>query len=188
MTPTDARTVEELRRLLRAGAGARFLCFWGHKPKTPDRIDRSCLSNWYPAPFEIEGASYATTEHYMMAGKARLFKDSEMLERILAAGSPAAAKRLGRKVRGFNDETWKQNRVEIVVAGNLGKFGQNEALKRYLLGTGDAVLVEASPRDRIWGIGMGPSNPDAQNPDRWRGRNLLGFALMEVRARLMAGS
>ena len=76
--------------------------------------------------------------------------------------------------------------MDIVVAGNLAKFEQNVALERYLLGTGDAVLVEASPRDRIWGIGMGASNPDAQNPERWRGGNLLGFALMEVRARLMA--
>ncbi len=184
MTPADARTVEELVRLHRAGRGARYLRFWGHTPRDPARVDSSCLSNWYPAAFELEGARYATTEHYMMAGKARLFDDPDMLGEILAADSPKAAKMLGRKVANFDDETWKEHRFDIVVAGNLAKFDQHEALKRYLLATGDAVLVEASPRDRIWGIGMGASNPDAENPERWRGRNLLGFALMEVRARL----
>ncbi len=185
MTIADARTRDELVRLHRAGRGARYLCFWGHKPKEPARVDRSCLSNWYPAAFELEGARYATTEHYMMAGKARLFDDAEMLAEILAADSPKAAKMLGRKVRGYDDEVWKRHRFDVVVAGNLAKFEQNEALARYLLATGDAVLVEASPRDRIWGIGMGASNPEAENPERWRGRNLLGFALMEVRARLI---
>ncbi len=185
MTPAAARTVDELVRLLRAGATARYHFFWGHKPKNPDRVDKSCLSNWFPAAFEVEDVRYPTTEHYMMAGKAELFDDPEMLAEILAAGSPMAAKKLGRKVRRFNEEVWRQNRFEIVVAGNCAKFGQHEALKAYLLGTGDAVLVEASPRDRIWGIGMGAANPNARNPERWRGRNLLGFALMEVRARLM---
>ncbi len=184
MTPADARSVDELIRLHRAGRGAQYLCFWGHKPKHSGRVDRSCLSNWFPAPFELEGVHYATTEHYMMAGKARLFGDADMLAEILAAASPMAAKKLGRKVRNFEDGVWKRHCFDIVVAGNFAKFGQNEALGRYLLATGDAVLVEASPRDRIWGIGMGASNPKARDPERWRGRNLLGFALMEVRARL----
>lgn len=183
-TPADARTRDQLVRLHRAGSRARYLCFWGHKPRDPGRIDRSCLSNWYPAAFELEGDHYVTTEHYMMAGKARLFGDEEMLAEILVAESPKAAKMLGRKVRNFDDEVWKRHCFDIVVAGNLAKFGQNEALGRYLLATGDAVLVEASPRDRIWGIGMGASNPNAQDPEKWRGSNLLGFALMEVRARL----
>ena len=184
MTPADARTVEELVRSHRAGKGARYLCFWGHTPWDPARIDRSCLSNWFPAGFELEGARHATTEHYMMAGKARLFNDPGMLAEILAADSPKTAKSLGRRVSNFDDQAWRQHRFDIVVAGNLAKFEQNEALGRYLLATGNAVLVEASPRDRIWGIGMGAANPDARNPERWRGSNLLGFALMEVRARL----
>ncbi len=185
MIAADARTVEELVSVHRAGMGARYLCFWGHKPRGPERVDRSCLSNWYPAPFELEGVRYATTEHYMMAGKARLFNDPDALAEILVADSPKTAKGLGRKVRNYVDEVWKQHRFDVVVAGNHAKFEQNAALKRYLLGTGNAVLVEASPRDRIWGIGMGGSNPDAQHPERWRGSNLLGFALMAVRARLI---
>ncbi len=185
MTPADTRTVDELVRLLRAGATAWYFHFWGHKPENPDRIDKSCLSNWYPAGFDVDGIRYATTEHFMMARKAELFHDDEALTEILAAGSPKAAKMLGRRVRHFDERVWRQNRVEIVVGGNCAKFEQNDGLKTYLLGTGDAVLVEASPRDRIWGIGMGASNPDAENPERWRGGNLLGFALMEVRARLI---
>ena len=120
----------------------------------------------------------------MMAGKARLFRDDEMLAEILASASPAEAKQVGRKIRNFDEAAWKAARFDIVVAGNLGKFGQNPALERFLLDTGERVLVEASPHDRIWGIGMDARDPGAMDPRAWRGSNLLGFALMEVRSRL----
>lgn len=119
-----------------------------------------------------------------MAGKARLFGDLEILEQILKAPEPKTAKALGRKVRGFDDQLWKANARRIVTEGNLAKFGQNESLKAFLLGTGSQILVEASPSDRIWGIGLGSSDPRANDPATWLGTNLLGFALMDVREAL----
>jgi hypothetical protein len=145
------------------------------------------FSQWWDRhPFAIDGVTYATAEHYMMASKARLFGDKAVLQKILAARTPGEAKKLGRMVEGFDDEAWVKHRWEIVVAGNVAKFGQHAALRRYLVETGKKVLVEASPMDRIWGIGMAAHNPDAQNPVAWKGLNLLGFALMEARAQLCA--
>lgn len=120
----------------------------------------------------------------MMAGKARLFSDEETLAKILSAKTPGEAKKLGRLVRNFDDRLWKTARWDIVVQGNVAKFSQHAELAEHLLKTGDAILVEASPFDRIWGIGMAASNPKADNPDQWQGQNLLGFALVEVRERL----
>ena len=118
----------------------------------------------------------------LMAGKARLFKDDEALVQILDAPDPHTAKALGRSVRGFDDKVWKANARKIVTEGNVHKFSQNEQLMEFLLATGDAVIVEASPRDQIWGIGLGQENPRALDPTQWRGQNLLGFALMDVRS------
>ena len=168
-----------------AGGGAvEYLFFWGHTPKSPERVDASCLSQWFPSPFEIDGVAYATAEHFMMASKARLFRDREALASILAAPTPTEAKELGRGVRDYDDDAWSRARVDAVVRGNLAKFGQSAGLRAFLLGTAPRVLVEASPRDRVWGIGMAASNPAARDPAAWRGQNLLGFALMEARDRL----
>lgn len=95
----------------------------------------------------------------MMAAEARLFGDNEMLKQILAAPDPQTAKALGRQVRGFDDAVWKASARHLVTEGNIAKFQQNPALRGFLLSTGDAVLVEASPRDCIWGIGLGQDNP-----------------------------
>lgn len=179
-------TREILIAHLEQGGAARFLFFWGHTPKEAGRIDAACLSQWAPHGFELAGVRYATAEHFMMAEKARLFGDAEALAAILAAPSPADAKSLGRAVRGYDDRAWATARLEAVVRGNVAKFGQDEALRAFLDATEDRVLVEASPRDRIWGIGMGASNPAARDPRTWRGQNLLGFALMEARERLRA--
>lgn len=180
--PSD---LDALKTAMATGSQPRFLFFWGHTAKA-GRLGNECFSQWYPHEFEIDGQRYPTAEHYMMAEKARLFGDSEHLEEILVATSPGAAKALGRKVRGFDQARWGEARSEIVVRGNLAKFGQNEALRAHLLKTGDQILVEAAPRDRIWGIGLGAKNPRAENPHEWRGLNLLGFALMQVRATLAA--
>jgi len=117
----------------------------------------------------------------MMAEKARMFGDTHMLEKIVSSDDPKDMKAYGRKVCNFNIAQWEASSYDIVKRGNRAKFGQNEALKAFLRATGNAILVEASPRDRIWGIGMGRNNPDAPNPCKWRGKNLLGFALTEVR-------
>lgn len=124
----------------------------------------------------------------MMASKARLFGDPEMEQKILQSASPREQKAFGRKVKGFEQHVWKANRMEIVIRGNMAKFEQNKEMKETLLSTGKKTLVEASPHDRIWGIGFGPKNPNALLPDKWRGQNLLGQALMVVRDRIRAGS
>lgn len=172
----------------RVGQGEQFsyLLFWGHTVPKDGSIGNTCLSQWYPAPFTVDGVLYPTAEHWMMAGKARLFKDDETLAEILAAPDPHSAKALGRKVASFEDKVWKTQARAIVTEGNLHKFGQNAALKAFLVSTGSSILVEASPYDRIWGIGMSASHADAEKPDRWRGQNLLGFSLMDVRSKLMA--
>lgn len=177
---------QALERAAEQGQSFQYIFFWGHQPAQPGEVDKSCLSQWYPSHFEDEEASYASAEHYMMASKARLFGDQEMLARILAAPNPAEAKKLGRQVRGFVQERWVAQRLKLVTQGNVLKFGQDEALGAFLRGTGQRVLVEASPRDRIWGIGMGASNPAAADPRQWRGLNLLGFALMQARDQLAA--
>jgi ribA/ribD-fused uncharacterized protein len=142
------------------------------------------LSQWWPSPFVVDGVGYASAEHWMMTGKARLFGDARAVETVLAARTPAEAKNVGRLVRGFDEERWAAARFELVVAGNVAKFGQDPVLRAYLLGTRQRVLVEASPRDRVWGIGLAATDERSTDPSRWPGQNLLGFALMEARARL----
>ena len=117
----------------------------------------------------------------MMAGKARLFGDDEVMAQIMTAEHPREYKKLGRKVRNFNQKLWDENKAKIVLEGTLAKFSQNLELKEILLNTGDAVLVEASPYDHIWGIKMCEGEPGIENPNNWRGENLLGFILMEAR-------
>ncbi|MFF6954005.1 NADAR family protein [Streptomyces iakyrus] len=179
---------EALIRAVRAGARVRYLHFWGHRPRPDGRVGASCLSQWWPAPFTVDGVVYATAEHWMMAEKARLFEDAAAERAALAAGHPAEAKKAGRLVRGFDEATWARERFRIVVEGSVHKFGAHPDLLAYLLGTGDRVLVEASPVDRVWGIGLAASDEAAMDPERWRGPNLLGFALMEARERLRAGA
>jgi ribA/ribD-fused uncharacterized protein len=162
----------------------KFLLFWGHTPPKDGSVTKSCFSQWFESPFTIKGVRYPTAEHFMMAAKARLFGDRENEALVLKSGHPKQAKELGRKVRDFDEATWIRKRFPLVVEGNLAKFAQNPQLKDFLLGTGDRVLVEASPYDRIWGIGLAADDSAAENPALWKGLNLLGFALMEVRERL----
>ena len=184
MKHEDARSVDELGTLVASGARPKYVFFWGHTPRVPGQIDQSCLSNWFASKFSKEDIEYPTTEHFIMAEKARLFGDEEIRSQILEAGSPGAAKSLGRKVSGFDETTWCEHRFDIAVAGNHAKFSQNAEMAELLHRTGSKILVEASPRDQIWGIGMGKDDEHAENPLRWNGLNLLGFALMEVRQRL----
>jgi ribA/ribD-fused uncharacterized protein len=166
------------------GQHTEFLFFWGHQPQGDGTIGPGCLSQWWPARFTVNGVAYPTAEHWMMAGKARLFRDDQALATVLAADGPKAAKAAGRSVRGFDQQAWAASRFDLVVDGNLAKFAHNPELGEFLTATRPRMLVEASPRDRIWGIGMTPAHPDATRPWRWRGTNLLGFALMNVRDRL----
>ena len=117
----------------------------------------------------------------MMWSKAMLFGDEQTASQILAAGNPGEAKTLGRQVKRFDNKVWERERFGIVVTGSVAKFSQHQDLQIFLLGTGKRVLVEASPVDQIWGIGLAANDPKATDPSRWRGENLLGFALMQAR-------
>lgn len=184
----QARDVTELIDLLAAGAPVKYLLFWAHQPRRDGLTGAECLSQWWPAEFMLDGSSFRTAEHYMMWKKAMLFEDSATAERIASAEDPGEVKALGRLVHGFDEEMWDEQRYDIVVAANTAKFGQHERLREFLLSTEERVLVEASPVDRIWGIGMNSDDPRAADPREWRGLNLLGFALMAARDALRAGS
>ncbi|GAA4350757.1 NADAR domain-containing protein [Hymenobacter saemangeumensis] len=178
------RSIDDLLAALGEGYSPKYLFFWGHTAAPGAAPGRECFSQWYPAPFQEAGLSYPSTEHYMMAEKARLFGDEATRAAILRARHPDQAKRLGREVAGFDEATWNAARQQIVVRGNQLKFGQHPALAAILRQTGSRVLVEASPVDAIWGIGLAQGHPHAAEPARWPGLNLLGFALMEVRDQL----
>ncbi len=184
MNPHDARTVEELIQSCHSGDRPKFVFFWGHTAASDSQIGKECFSQWYYSPFTIDGITYPTSEHYMMAQKALLFGDMVSHDKIIKAASPSMVKALGREVLGFNEDIWTKNAYRIVVDGNTAKFSQNILLKEVILGTGSRVLVEASPRDRIWGIGLSQDDQYAEQPLKWKGENKLGFALMEVRSKL----
>jgi ribA/ribD-fused uncharacterized protein len=177
--------LSDLRARFNAGEALKFLFFWGHK-KNDQAISASCFSQWYEAPFELKGQHYATAEHYMMAEKAALFGDTKIREQILLAPNPGAAKALGRKVHNFDEPAWMKHRFAIVCKANHAKFAQNPPLHRFLANTGSRILVEASPVDAIWGIGLARDDKRAPNPNLWQGQNLLGFALMRVRDDLLS--
>ncbi|MET9697558.1 NADAR family protein [Streptomyces sp. NPDC006529] len=179
--------IDALIEQVNRGERVKYLPFWGHTPRHDGALGPSCLSQWWPAPFTVREVRYATAEHWMMAEKARLFGDADAERAALDATSPAAAKKAGRLVRDFDAATWERERFATVVAGSVAKFASTPRLRAYLLGTGDRVLVEASPLDRIWGTGLAADHPGALDPTRWRGLNLLGFALMEARQQLSAG-
>ncbi|MFF1421954.1 NADAR family protein [Streptomyces sp. NPDC058280] len=180
------RTAAELVERAERGETVTYLHFWGHTPRRDGAVGPSCLSQWWPSPFTVDGVEYATAEHWMMAAKARLFRDETAERAAVEAANPALAKKAGRLVRDFDETVWERERHGIVVEGSVHKFGQDAGLRGFLLTTGDRILVEASPRDRIWGIGLAADDERAQDPARWRGLNLLGFALMEARERLRA--
>lgn len=141
-------------------------------------------SQWYPSKFTVDGQEYTCAEQYMMAEKARFFDDRKTCGKILATNSPREQKRLGRQVTPYDEGKWAEERQEVVYRGNLAKFKQNEHLRKLLISTGTKTLVEANPDDRIWGIGLSADDPKALNPQEWRGKNLLGKALMRVRDEL----
>jgi ribA/ribD-fused uncharacterized protein len=154
----------------------RFTFFF--RPEAP-------FSQWYPARFELAGKLFSCAEQYMMYGKAILFGDAEVAAEILAAVAPKQHKALGRKVQNFSDVTWKANREVIVTDGSCAKFTQNPELRQALLDTAGTELVEASPFDRIWGIGLAATDKRAEDPAQWRGQNLLGKILTRVRDELL---
>jgi ribA/ribD-fused uncharacterized protein len=172
---------QHLEQAAARGEPIKYLFFWGHKAGRGGAPGPGCLSQWWEAAFVVEGQRYPSAEHFMMAEKARLFGDEATRARVLSARTPGEAKALGREVSGFDEERWTQARYDVVRAGSVAKFSAHPDLLAFLRTTGSKVLVEASPTDRIWGIGLAQDDPRAQDPRTWRGHNLLGFALMEAR-------
>ncbi len=160
----------------------KYSFFFGHKP---DSTGLNVFSQWYPAVFTDthNGVSYtyANTEQYMMAQKALLFDDMPIFHSIMNTTDPAKIKNFGRLVKNFDQKKWNECKFEIVVNGNRCKFTQNPILMKQLLSTGDRIIVEASPYDKIWGIGLSASNAVSTPMNKWPGQNLLGKALMIVR-------
>ena len=156
-----------------------FVLFFDNIKHNP--VTKSCLSQWYECEFYISGIKYSTAEQYMMASKALLFKDIKIFNEIMNAHTAQEFKRLGRQIKGFDETIWNIHKDRIVIEGNIAKFSQNADLKEFLLSTANKILVEASPYDKIWGIGIDENHPDAYTPPRWQGENHLGFALMTAR-------
>lgn len=152
----------------------KFTFFWGGE-----------FSQWYPSFFTIDGIEYNCAEQYMMAKKAMLFKDDETLKKIMNTTSPRDQKIYGREVKNFNVDVWNANCKQFVKEGSFAKFTQNEDLKKVLFASAGTTLVEASPKDKIWGIGLHESDPRVQDRKTWEGTNWLGEILTEVRDQLM---
>ena len=141
-----------------------------------------CFSQFYPSKFTIDAITYNCAEQWMMASKARTFIGNDaILANILLADNPVAIKSYGRAVKNYDDNIWTNIRYDIVVKGNYAKFSQNKELKQLLLDTKDAILVEASKYDKVWGVGLDMHNVDIKDQTKWKGLNLLGKALMQVR-------
>ena len=155
----------------------RFVFFWSGWP-----------SQWHPAAFTVDGVRYNRCEQFMMAEKARVFGDADAVAKVLAADDPRQQKSLGRKVRGFDPVVWDGVCRGIVYHGNLARFSQDPVLAGTLLKSGEKTIVEASPLDAVWGIGLAADDPRASDPGQWPGTNWLGVALMQVREALRRGS
>lgn len=156
----------------------KIVCF--HNPDETNGY----LSNWYLSKFIVEGVTFQSMEQYMMYRKACLFGDKTAADQIMQTNDVAKIKALGRGVTGYDDTIWNGMRQVIVFGGLLEKFKQDDDLKKMLLETGNSILAECAVKDRIWGIGLSMNDEDRLDIRKWRGQNLLGFALMEVRDRL----
>jgi len=152
----------------------KFVFFWG-----------GTFSQWCPSKFTVNGVEYNCCEQYMMAAKAVLFNDTKAHAEIMGTTSPAVQKSIGRKVKGFNTYQWEQICHDVVYEANYAKFTQNTVMLQELINTGTREIVEASPKDKIWGIGMHETHPDILDKSKWQGTNWLGKAIMKVREKIL---
>lgn len=153
-----------------------FTFFWSNK---------SPFSNWYKAGFKLEDIEFNCTEQYMMYQKAQLFSDEDIASKILKTSNPGKQKDLGRQVKNFEAEVWDKHCKQIVYDANYAKFTQNENLLKRLIKTKGTTLVEASPVDNIWGIGLAEDDPKVKDRNTWQGKNLLGEILTDLRENLI---
>lgn len=159
----------------------QFVFFWGH-----ERGDYRCFSQWYPCNIYLNDVAFDCAEQAMMFSKARMFQDFEIADQIMKTNNPSRQKRLGRKVKNFDDENWKRVARRIVYVINMAKFTQNPACLDVILQT-QGTLVEASPYDKLWGIGLSANEPRALDRNKWLGFNWLGEVLTEVRNNIQQG-
>ena len=157
--------------------GALYDVVFFHLPKEPNGY----LSNWYPATFTIDGITFSSTEQYIMYRKCKIFGDEESASAILETNDPARQQAIGQGASGFDGTVWNGMKQVVAYRGLLAKFSQNENLKQQLLDTGDAYLVECAHKDIIWACGIRLTEEERFDINKWRGQNILGFALMEVR-------
>jgi ribA/ribD-fused uncharacterized protein len=141
----------------------------------------SCFSQWYIADIVVDRVLYNCNEQYMMAEKARLFNDAESEDAIMDTSDPKEQKALGKLVKDFDKVKWEKVCREVVFLGNYAKFTQDDICHEALIESGTRIIVEASPYDRIWGVGLGQDDPLVLDPDNWKGTNWLGEAIMQVR-------
>ena len=157
----------------------KIICF--HNPDE----EYGFLSNWYLSKFRVDGVDFTSMEQFMMYQKAMCFHDHAIAEQILSTEDVAKIKELGRQVSNYDDRVWSGIRQIVVYEGLVEKFSQDLELRNALLGTEDAILVECAVRDRIWGIGLPMSDPRRLDPAQWNGQNLLGYALMMARRKIL---
>ena len=151
--------------------------FWGRE---------DALSNFFKRDFMVGGLKFNCNEQYIMWSKAVLFGDNAQARAVRQLTEPLDQRNAGRKVIGYSDDIWFANRTRIAVEGALAKFGQNKDLGDILLGTEGTALVEASPSDKIWGVGLGVDDPRILDRSKWRGQNLMGDVAELARAHLGA--
>lgn len=155
-----------------------IICF--HNPNE----ENGYLSNWYPTHFTVDGIEFSSMEQFMMYQKAYRFHDASVANEILGTNDVAEIKKLGREVHGYDENTWNGVRQIVVYEGLKAKFSQNAELKAKLVDTGEAILAECAVRDQIWGIGLSMRDSNRLDRSKWKGKNLLGYALMMVREQL----
>ena len=144
------------------------------------------MSNWFLSPFTLDGTDFSSMEQYIMVRKCRLFGDEALAAAVLRTDEPGEQRAIGRQVKDYQEVIWAGIRQAVAFRGLYAKFSQNEALKALLLGTGSAVIVECVGIDAVWSCGFGLEDEERLDLSRWRGQNILGFALMEVREALRA--
>lgn len=177
-------SINNLKEDYKNGKNLEYLFFSGYQPSKDGSITKSCLSQWWKSDFRIDSNRYSCMEQYMMAEKARLFNDDEVLAKIMKSTNQLIMQELGGAVNNFDEKLWVKRRYSIILNGSYVKFVQNDELRQFLIGTKDRVLVYDSAHDKIWGICMNDFDKK-ENPFTWEGENLLGFALMEVREEIL---
>ena len=163
------------------GQSPGIIFFSDHSKKQSSPYGEHMFSQWYPSPFSVNEIVYKSAGHWMMARKALLFGDRKAFKRIIEADRLEEVRIVSHMVNNFDEATWSERKYDIVREGNFHKFNQGKKLRERLLNTGTAILAEANPADNVWGIGLSQDSRNAKDPYAWKGLNLLGFALMEIR-------